>query len=401
MRLLHVADDNLLKETGFSQQFFMEVLELKKQRYDVSVLAFCHVKFYLQRSLIKALREKYMSRGVNIYIMPTVFPGRFLLEFICFPFAWVLFLYLSFIKRFEIFHFHISYYMFMFLPIKLIMPVKAFTDIHGVVIEESIFRCELKQGSLLHRYANFKEKIALKYSDVNFCVSENMINYYVNKHNLPFNHFVLTRSSFDPEIFKSLRWDMKEKSKQQLGLKEKKVLIYMGHKSAWQQTVEVIRLYSELKQYIFALFFIFLTNDIEGVKKKFREFGISGDDYMIKYVNHEEVPLYSYSADAAIITRAESIVNKAASPIKFSEYLASGAVVLISHTIGDLPTIVEKNGIGVVLSDNGLHESVAFLTKVFESEERQRAIVEKCREVADKEFSIRNTIDIFRRYYES
>ena len=400
-RLMHVAGGSLLLNTGYSQQFFMEVIELKRQGYDVAVLVFCGVRAFLKRTEIKKLQDNYLIRGINAYVVPSVFPGRFFLEFINFPFAWLLLLYFSFMKRIQIFHFHSCYLMFMFLPLKLIKSVKTFTDIHGVVIEEANFRNEIKENSVWHRYINFKEKLALKYTDLNFCVSQKMINYYIKKHNIPAVKFALTRSFFDPEIFNSFNWDMKEQAKKRLGLQGKKVLLYMGHKSAWHQTREIVELYANLKQQVASLFICFLTNDIENVKENCRRFKIPEADYMVKYVKHDEVPTYSYSADVAIITRADSIVNRAASPVKFSEYLASGAAVIISPTVGDLPSIVEKYGIGVVLSNNDPHDIVSFLNKLFSTKLGQQEVSEECRKIAEHQFSIHNTINVFKKYYHS
>ena len=161
-----------------------------------------------------------------------------------------------------------------------------------------------------------------------------------------------------------------------------------------------MELYAEFKKYIPHLFIIFLTNDIVGVRENFQRIKVPDSEYMVKYVAHEEVPLYSYSADVAIIMRSDSIVNHVSSPVKFSEYLASGASVLISPTIGDLPSLVKKYNIGVVLSSDGMDSAISYFNDVFESKERQKLSAEKCREVAEKEFSVKNTIDIFKKCYE-
>ena len=395
-----MVGDSILRSCGFSQQVFIETRELKRQGYEVFVLAFCHIKYFLNKVLIEKVREQYRKEGINICIVPTFLFGKLLLEVLYLPVAWALLSYLIVFKRVKIFHVHSKIYTLMLLPLKFVMPIRIINDNHGVTIEEGIYRDEIKSGSILYHYANFKEKLAMKYANFNLCVSQKMIDYYTNKHTLSLSHFTITRSSFDPDIFKYFSYDQKEQAKKLLGLHDKKVLLYMGHKQSWQQISEIVELYAEFKKYIPHLFIIFLTNDIVGVRENFQRIKVPDSEYMVKYVAHEEVPLYSYSADVAIIMRSDSIVNHVSSPVKFSEYLASGASVLISPTIGDLPSLVKKYNIGVVLSSDGMDSAISYFNDVFESKERQKLSAEKCREVAEKEFSVKNTIDIFKKCYE-
>jgi glycosyltransferase involved in cell wall biosynthesis len=400
-RLVHVSGNALLGTSGFSQQFFMEVLHLVRHGYDVSVLMFCHVKFIQKRHLIKKVRQQYNEKGIQLYIIPTFLIGRFMVEFLYYPIAWAVVAYFILLKGIKIFHIHELNYAFFFLPFKLFRPIQLFQDIHGVLIEEAIYNDKLKQGSILHFYLNHKERLALRLADAIFCVSHKMIDYYTAKHNLPPDRFQLTRTSFDPDIFKSFSFTLKEKAKERLGLKNKIVLLYMGHKKAWQLTGDVVNLFADLEKYLRHLKIIVLSDDTEGIRAAFADREISEDQYVIKFVPHDKVPLYSYAADAAIIIRDESIINKVASPMKFSEYLASGALVLVSPTVGDLPAIVIKYEVGLVLWKNSVDEVATFLRHYFSSDEKRMAVAERCRQIAQKEFSVDNTIRVFRVYYES
>jgi len=46
-----------------------------------------------------------------------------------------------------------------------------------------------------------------------------------------------------------------------------------------------------------------------------------------------EMPLYLNSADAAIIWRDKSIVNKVASPVKFSEFICCGLPIIANYSV--------------------------------------------------------------------
>ena len=400
-RVVHIANEALLKGSGFSQQIFMEVRELKRQGYDVTVVAFSHIKYYFKGDLIRKLRAKYGECGITIYTIPTVFGGRLLLEVVNFPIALAVLTYLSCIKGCGVLHFHSIGFSLIGLILRRLFAIQVINDIHGVTIEESIYRNEMRPGSARHRYSNYQERLTIKHADINFCVSNKMIAYLAEKHNLHNDRFELTRSSFDPEIFRDFNFNKKGEAKKCLGLGGRMVFIYMGHKSSWQLTRKVVEFFSKLKEHMPEAFMILLSNDLETAQESFERAGLDRNDYIVKYVKHEEVPLYCYSADLAILIRDDSIVNQVASPVKFSEYLASGAAVLLSPTIGDLPWLVEKYQVGFLLSENGLNkESLRQIAEIFASEARRKILAEKCREFAERELSVDKTINAFRRYYE-
>lgn len=400
-RLLLIGMGNLLRTSGFSQQFFMEVAALKRWRYQVFVLVFCGVKLFRDRALVRGIRQQYNELGVHVYIMPCFFTDRFLLELFYYPIVWFIIAYFISVKKVRIIHTHAYEYALSVLMTKLFGPIKVLVDLHGVGTEEGIYRKELKEGSTLHRYANLKEKVVFQLADVTFCVSERMIRYYMSKQGLPMERFALTRSSFDGKIFKDFNFDMKKEAKVKLGLEGKNVLLYMGHKKAWQLTRDVIELYLSVKKDIGDVFIIFLTDDVEGIHKAFKALRQPEVDYMVRHVPHEEVALYSYAADAGIIIRDDSIVNRASSPVKFSEYLASGNPVLVSASVGDLASIVEKYEVGFVIEKECKRELISYLRSLFRDGEATKEIAERCRRVAEKEFSVDNTIRVFRVYYES
>jgi len=398
-RVMHISGAALLTKSGYSQQFLMEVTALRKSGYDVNVLALCHLKLFRDIDSIRAHRREYNERGLKIYILPTLFSGRMLLEILYYPVIWLFMSYFIFIKRIRIFHCHHAGLGFTLLVFRFFRLVKLFIDVHGVVTEERIYRRELKEKSFSHRYANLKEKLTFRYSDMTFCVSEKMISYYMEKHHLPKNRFALTRSTFDPDIFREFSWDMKKDAKRKLDLQSKHVVLYMGHKKLWQRTDDVIHLYVVLKKQISDLFIVILTDDIEGIEKAFKRSGVPEHDFLVRHVPHEEVPLYSYAADIAIVIRDDSIVNRVASPVKVSESLASGAALLGTDTVGDLPSLIEKYGIGFVIKEGLESNLVSFLEVLFADEKRSRRMAEQCRSIAEKEFSVWNTVKVFGKYY--
>ena len=70
-----------------------------------------------------------------------------------------------------------------------------------------------------------------------------------------------------------------------------------------------------------------------------------------KFVSYSEVPFYLNAADVAIIWRDKSIVNKVASPVKFSEYVCCGLPVIANESVDMIKEYIVKNSSGLVLDN--------------------------------------------------
>ena len=69
-----------------------------------------------------------------------------------------------------------------------------------------------------------------------------------------------------------------------------------------------------------------------------------------KFVSYSEMPIYLNAADVAIIWREKSIVNKVASPVKFSEYICCGLPVISNDTVDMIKEYIKKNSCGLVIN---------------------------------------------------
>lgn len=70
-----------------------------------------------------------------------------------------------------------------------------------------------------------------------------------------------------------------------------------------------------------------------------------------KFVSYSEMSEYLNAADVAIIWRDKSIVNHAASPVKFSEYVCCGLPVIANHSVDLISEYINKYECGM-LTDN-------------------------------------------------
>lgn len=68
-----------------------------------------------------------------------------------------------------------------------------------------------------------------------------------------------------------------------------------------------------------------------------------------KFISYSEMPLYLNSADVAIIWRDKSIVNKVASPAKFSEYICCGLPVIANYSVDMIEKYLTQHKCGLLI----------------------------------------------------
>jgi len=70
-----------------------------------------------------------------------------------------------------------------------------------------------------------------------------------------------------------------------------------------------------------------------------------------RFVSYFDMPAYLSAADIAFIWRKRSMVNKVASPVKFSEYVACGLPIIHNGTVDLVNEITKKLSIGLLIDD--------------------------------------------------
>ncbi len=128
--------------------------------------------------------------------------------------------------------------------------------------------------------------------------------------------------------------EQREKLRNILGVKEnEKLLVFSsGGESLWQNNQEIIKI----------------------ANKGFKVLNLSKvivnhTNVITKYVKYDEVSDYMSAANVALIFREKNIVNKVASPVKFSEYLCSGLPVISNKNVDVIKQCIENTGFGLLI----------------------------------------------------
>lgn len=216
-------------------------------------------------------------------------------------------------------------------------------DCRGIIVEELdlISRGFLKRLILPIRKIEYRavEKYAARNADVVLAVSEKMSEYlevqYGRRADIV-NPCIVEKGRF---IFSQ---DNRRVFRHSLGIPDNTVVfIYIGGAQKWQRLDMLGEWYRKSMPQNARL--IIGTHDVEQLQV---ESGIDLQDKRViirKAVNHLEIPSYLSAADFGVIFRDDSIVNRVASPIKLSEYLASGLKVItnqISYQMFDSDSVM-------------------------------------------------------------
>ena len=113
-----------------------------------------------------------------------------------------------------------------------------------------------------------------------------------------------------------------------------------------------------------------LSLDTEQIGRVLAEAGIPDSNRDVRRVPFEEVPSYMAAADASVVLRDASTVNRVASPVKLAEYAVSGLPMAVSDRLGDAPAFVRSREAGVVVGDADVEQTAGKLVEMADADRR-------------------------------
>jgi len=220
-------------------------------------------------------------------------------------------------------------------------------DMHGVAVEEA----EMVGESQRRIEAVSKgEKEILKAADLTVFVSERMKEHYRDRFDLPFDNSIIIPTCVQSEKF-SMPPELRAKKRQELGLDDRFVLLYLGTMNEWQWPEAMFSLFNQIvKRRSEVLFYLLLPQSGHEKAREFiSQYDLPESSYIMREAPHDEVGSLIGLADAGLLLRKDHPVNRVSSPTKFGEYMAAGVPVIATKNIGDFSQIIEEDNLGLVL----------------------------------------------------
>ncbi|MGA1840848.1 MAG: glycosyltransferase [bacterium] len=190
------------------------------------------------------------------------------------------------------------------------------------------------------------EKRFLQRFDVISVVSEGMRKYLWQNYGISPVRVAVLPCAADQDTF-GYRPDSRLEIRRDLGLEDRIVFVYNGICAPWQCIRETIACFKLIKDFDDRAFLLVLSPDRELFKQYLS--CLDPEDYRVLSVEHTLMDRYLSSADCGFLIRKRNIINRVASPLKFSEYLICGLPVIIGPEVGDFSNIIQNEGIGAVI----------------------------------------------------
>lgn len=192
----------------------------------------------------------------------------------------------------------------------------------------------------------------------------------------------------DLERFKAADEISREEVRAELGVTDRRVIVYLGALGGWYLTDEMVSFLSFAHREDKSTFSMILTQSRpEIIERGLREAGISKEDYLIRKVSPREIPRYLKAADIALSFIKPCYSKLSSSPTKMAEYLASGLPVICNSGIGDVDEVVRTDRVGVIVEDF-TEESYRRALKAADEMRRDRETAERCRMSAVERFDL-------------
>lgn len=140
----------------------------------------------------------------------------------------------------------------------------------------------------------------------------------------------------------------RERIRHDLGLSDKLVVAYAGTVTRYQHLEDgVIPFFCELREQNARAHLLCLTTDVDHMRALLAGARVAAGDATVVRVDQQETGAYLSAADAGLLLRAPSRMNRFSQPTKLGEYLSSGVPVIVSRGTGIVGELVEGNGAGM------------------------------------------------------
>lgn len=191
--------------------------------------------------------------------------------------------------------------------------------VQGIVPEESYMR---NKSKLRMRILSAIEKKALKSAKFVIFVSESMRSHYKEKYKFsPENYYVMPCFSADmdyTEFFES---------------STDNVFLYSGGLAVWQCFPETVDLYKKIEEKYGQTRLIVLTSEQELARDILEKYGIR--NYEIDYLEGEAYRKILQSCKFGFCIRKNDVVNRVATPTKYSDYISNGIIPIYTKNTED------------------------------------------------------------------
>ena len=188
--------------------------------------------------------------------------------------------------------------------------------------------------------------------------------------------------------FRAVEGISREDLRDDLGVAQRRVIIYLGSFGGWYMTDEMTDFLAVAHRQDPSTFSIILTQSPQQmVGNRMRELGIEAKNFLVAKVSPDEVARYLRAADIAISFIKPCYSKQSSSPTKIAEYMASGLPIVCNAGVGDLDKLIQENRVGVLLSAFTTEAYLKALSDI-DMQRRDERFADHVRQIARQEFDL-------------
>ena len=385
--VLYISYDGMLEPLGQSQVIcYLEQISVQRKIYLISF----EKKHDLRgESQLDTIRKRIEGAGITwirlrYHKTPTLLATFFDVVIGC-----IIAAYLVYRHRIIIVHARSYVASLIALFLKKISSVKFIFDMRGFWIDERVDAGLWKDHGVIYKCAKRIEQEFFLRSDHIVSLTNTAV---ADIENLPYLKKCNLSISVIPTCVDTNHFAVSEQTSE---FGAAFVLGYVGSVGTWYLFDHVLQCFARLLvRNPDAILFIVNRNQHGAINVLLEQFKIPAVSVRLIKVEHADMPKIMARMNAGIFFIKNTFSKRASSPTRLAEYLSLGLPCLTNSGIGDVDQVLTKNEIGILVrsySDLDLDDAMNRLIML----SRSYQIRERCRMVAEQEFSL---VEGVRRY---
>ena len=387
MKLLYLSYDGILEPLGQSQ--ILSYLEKLSRSYEIYLISFEKKKDLQNIESYSLIKKKINNSNIRWYKF--TYHKYPLLISTLFDIFYGLIVSAYLILSKKIFVIHARSYVpgFTALILKKITGIKYIFDIRGFWADEKLDSGSWNKKNIKFKFVKFIEKKIFLNADhiVSLTRSgKNIIEKYLN---------IKKKISVIPTCVDLNKFYCKFNSNN-----KKFRLGYVGTVSGWYNFDLTLKFFKAMLTLDKSSNMIILNKGEHNfIKNKLKKFNIPKNKIILKSISYSRMPYFINQMSFGIFFINPSFSKKASCPTKFAEFMSCGVPVITGPQIGDIDEIIVKEKIGLIVKKFTNYEIYKNLIKM-KKIQNDIKIKFKCRNVANKYFSILDGIEKYNKIYE-
>ena len=247
----------------------------------------------------------------------------------------------------------------------------------GFWSDEKADRGGWSREGVLYKFFNSLEKKLIQNSDSVISLTDNAIELILSKNpSFKSEKFVKITTCSDLDLFKKREEIIENKKFFTLG--------HVGSVDTAYDIEPILNLYKRLR----------------GKNDQIERLNISREGIEVVDVDFNQIPEYIRKIDFGCFYAKPNLSIKASMPTKLGEFLASGIPVLCNPLNEDITQLITKNNIGII-SDFDSSLNLESIQKDLLDLSNSKDVRDKCRRVAESNFSLETGIQKYKLIYHS